>query len=64
MEDCKFFEQLVCRKSFVSIIKDIEKDELYRCDTVLLLELIDTSTDQDINIDKILIQEKIAVDKL
>lgn len=63
MEDCKFFEKLVCRKSFVSTIKDIEKDELYRCDTVLLLELVDTSTDSDINIGKVLITEQIAIEK-
>lgn len=63
MEDCKFFEQLVLYKSFVSTVKAIEKDELYRCDTVLILELIDTSTDTDINISDVLMQQNIAVEK-
>lgn len=64
MVDCQYFEQLVCRKSFVSIIKNIEIDELYRYDTVLLLELIDTSTNTDIFIEKVLIREKIAIAKV
>lgn len=63
MEDCKTFEQLVCHKCFVSITNDIEKDELYRCDTVLSLDLIDTSTPNDVDIGQVLIQQNIAVKK-
>lgn len=62
MEDCQFFQNLVCKKSLVSILISTEKDELYRSDTVLNLKLIDTSTDQDVHIDRVLVQRGIAVD--
>lgn len=52
---------MVCNKSFVSILVGTEKDELYRSDTVLLLKLIDTSTQQDIHINDVLIEKQIAV---
>ncbi|KAF5301058.1 hypothetical protein FQA39_LY10877 [Lamprigera yunnana] len=61
MEDCTFFSKLVCRKSFVSILKSIEKDILYRSDIVLNLKLIDTSTNTDIFIDQLLIDRGIAI---
>lgn len=61
MDDCKFFQSLVLKRPFVSVILSAEKDELYRCDTVLNLVIIDTSTAEDVYIDKILIEKGIAV---
>lgn len=61
MDDCKYFEQLVSRKTFASIIKDIQKDELYKYDIVLSLELIDTSSENDVRLDQLLIEKGIAV---
>lgn len=60
MDDCKFFEKLVCKKSFVSVLIAKEMDDLYRYDTLLSLKLIDTSTNVDIHIDKVLVKEGIA----
>ncbi|GJQ79843.1 hypothetical protein Trydic_g23305 [Trypoxylus dichotomus] len=62
MDDCKFFQKLVLRKSLVSILVSIEKDELYKCDNVLNLKLIDTSTDTDVHINEVLIRKGIAVE--
>ncbi|KAF5284655.1 hypothetical protein FQR65_LT13486 [Abscondita terminalis] len=61
VEDCQYFSQLVCKKSFVSILKGIEKDVLYRSDTVLVLKLIDTSTNEDVFIDKHLVDRGVAI---
>ncbi|KAL3271551.1 hypothetical protein HHI36_022028 [Cryptolaemus montrouzieri] len=61
MEDCEIFTELVRGKSLVSVLIDIEKDELYESDPVLKLTLIDTSTDEDIFIDRELIQRNIAI---
>ncbi|KAK9876258.1 hypothetical protein WA026_012557 [Henosepilachna vigintioctopunctata] len=61
MEDCDYFTELVSRKSFVSVLRDIEKDELYESDPVLKLTLIDTSTEEDIFIDQMLVKKNIAV---
>lgn len=61
MDDCRFFEQLVSKRTFASNIKDIQKDELYKYDIVLSLELIDTSSDVDVRIDQLLIKKGIAV---
>lgn len=62
MDDCKYFQKLVVRKSFVSILVSVEKDELYKCDTVLNLNLIDTSSEKDVYISQLLIDAKIAVE--
>lgn len=62
MDDCKFFQKLVLRKSLVSILVSIEKDELYKCDKVLNLKLIDTSTETDVHINEVLIRKGIAVE--
>lgn len=62
MEDCQFFQNLVCKKPFVSVLVAKEKDELYRSDMVLNLKLIDTATDQDIYIHRILVEEGIAAE--
>lgn len=62
MDDCKFFQKLVLRKSLVSILVSIEKDELYKCDNVLNLKLIDTLTDTDVHINEVLISKGIAVE--
>ncbi|XP_017780173.1 PREDICTED: tudor domain-containing protein 7B isoform X2 [Nicrophorus vespilloides] len=61
MDDCNFFQNEVCSKSFVSVLTSVEKDELYRCDTILGLKLIDTSTEVDIYIEDQLIKKGIAV---
>ncbi|XP_063926404.1 tudor domain-containing protein 7 isoform X2 [Zophobas morio] len=60
MEDCDIFNSLVTKKQFVSILVNIEKDELYKSDIVLLLLLIDTSSEEDINIKEVLIARGIA----
>lgn len=62
MEDCQFFQNLVCKKAFVSALVSKEKDELYRSDMVLSLKLIDTATSDDIYIHKVLVDKNIAVD--
>ncbi|CAH0548702.1 unnamed protein product [Brassicogethes aeneus] len=62
MEDCEFFKQRVEKKNFYSILRDIEKDELYESDIVLKLILIDTSDVDDVYIGKELISRKIAVE--
>lgn len=59
LDDCNFFETLVCNKRFVSIIMEIMSDEYFRHDT-LCLKLIDTSTDTDVHIDQLLVDEGIA----
>lgn len=61
MEDCTFFQNLVCKKPLVSVLVSTEKDELFRYDTVLNLRLVDTSTENDIYIDQVLIDNGIAV---
>nr|XP_022902802.1 tudor domain-containing protein 7 isoform X1 [Onthophagus taurus] len=64
VNDCTIFQEMVCRKAMVSKIKAIEKDELYQCDNVLLLELIDTTTDVDVYIDRELIRKGVAVKRV
>lgn len=60
MQDCRYFERLVRDRTFVSVLVDCQKDELYKCDVVLNLRLYDTSTNTDVEIDKLLIEEGIA----
>lgn len=62
MEDCQYFQNLVCLKPFVSTLISREKDELYRSDMVLNLKLMDTSTSEDICINKVLVDKGIATD--
>lgn len=62
MDNCRYFENLVQQREYVSVIIAIEKDELYPCDNVLVLKLIDTkSSGKDVLIDDFLIRKKIAV---
>ncbi|XP_044764017.1 tudor domain-containing protein 7A isoform X2 [Coccinella septempunctata] len=61
MEDCEVFSELVKGKALISVLIDIEKDELYESDPVLKLTLIDTTTDEDIFIDQELIRRNIAI---
>lgn len=61
MEDCEIFSELVKGKALISVLIDIEKDELYESDPVLKLTLIDTTTDRDIFIDQELIKRNIAI---
>lgn len=61
MDDCQFFQSLVCKKPFVSVVESKDKDELYKSDMVLHLRLIDTSTTADVYIHKVLMEKGIAV---
>jgi len=59
--DCVKFKDLVLEKDFVSIIEESVFDHLSPVNgTMLGLRLIDVSTDKDIYIDKLLVEEKRA----
>ncbi|XP_032664575.1 tudor domain-containing protein 7-like [Odontomachus brunneus] len=61
VEDCVRFRDLVLGKNFVSIVVESMFDHLSPVnDTVLGLKLIDVNTDQDIFIDKLLVEENRA----
>ncbi|CAG9857481.1 unnamed protein product [Phyllotreta striolata] len=62
MEHCEEFKKTVERKHFYSILLKIEKDELYESDIVLNLMLIDTSSPEDVYIEKELIRKGIAAE--
>lgn len=62
MEDCQFFQNLVCKKPFVSVLVAKEMDEYYRSDMVLNLKLIDTTTSDDIYVHMALVEEGIAAE--
>lgn len=61
MDDCEIFKSLVTKKQFVSVLVNIEKDELYKSDIVLQLLLVDTSSIEDVNIKSLLVEKGIAV---
>uniref|UniRef100_A0A6P7FEB4 Tudor domain-containing protein 7-like isoform X2 n=1 Tax=Diabrotica virgifera virgifera TaxID=50390 RepID=A0A6P7FEB4_DIAVI len=61
VENCDKFKEIVERKNLYSLVMNIEKDQLYDSDLVLELMLIDTSGEDDINIDEYLINQGIAV---
>lgn len=59
--DCVRFKDLVLGKNFVSVVVESVFDQLSPANgTVLGLRLIDVSTDKDIYIDKLLVEEKRA----
>lgn len=61
VEDCVRFRDLVLGKNFVSIVVESMFDHLSLVNgTVLGLRLIDVSTDKDIFIDKLLVEENRA----
>lgn len=62
VEDCDYFKKRVDKQRLYSVLKDIEKDELYYQDIVLELILIDTSGTDDIYIAKDLVSKNIAID--
>lgn len=61
VNDCVKFKDLVLDKNFVSVIVESMFDHLSPVNgTMLGLRLIDVSTDKDIYIDKLLVEEKRA----
>lgn len=61
IDDCDRFVQIVNDKAFVAVIVDIIKDDVYDSDMVIELKLLDTTGEDDIDIGKLLIEKKIAV---
>jgi len=61
VNDCVRFKDLVLDKDFVSVVAESVFDHLSPANgTVLGLRLIDVSTEKDIYIDKLLVEEKRA----
>ncbi|XP_076247225.1 tudor domain-containing protein 7 tapas isoform X2 [Calliopsis andreniformis] len=57
VKDSIRFQDLVVEKNFVSIIVESKPDGLSPADTILGLKLIDVNTDEDIYIDRLLVEE-------
>lgn len=57
VEDCIRFQELCVEQQFVGICKDVGKDPLNPNEPLLTLDLIDTSTDEDIYLNKLLVDE-------
>lgn len=57
VEDSIRFQDLVVEKNFVSIVVESKSDGLSPADTVLGIKLIDVTTDEDIYIDRLLVEE-------
>ncbi|XP_049881297.1 tudor domain-containing protein 7 [Pectinophora gossypiella] len=57
VEDCIRFQELCVEQQFVGICKDVGKDPLNPSEPLLTLDLIDTSTDEDIYLNKQLVAE-------
>lgn len=60
VEDCIRFQELCVEQQFVGICKDVGKDPLNPSEPLLTLDLIDTSTDEDIYLNKQLVAESRA----
>ncbi|XP_077287282.1 tudor domain-containing protein 7 tapas [Arctopsyche grandis] len=60
VEDCLRFQDLVVEKKFVSIIENVERDPLHTNESLLTLNLIDTSTNDDVYINNVLCKENRA----
>ncbi|CAH0405405.1 unnamed protein product [Chilo suppressalis] len=60
VEDCIRFQELCVEQQFVGICKDVGKDPLNPNEPLLTLDLIDTSTDEDIYLNKQLVAESRA----
>lgn len=62
LDDCLFFRKLTVGKTFVSVIKDINYDkECLPATQILDLELIDVTTDEDILIRDLLLNDNRAI---
>ncbi|XP_013176763.1 PREDICTED: tudor domain-containing protein 7 [Papilio xuthus] len=57
VEDCIRFQELCVEQQFVGICKEVGKDPLNPIEPLLILDLIDTSTDEDIYLNKQLVAE-------
>ncbi|XP_045772816.1 tudor domain-containing protein 7 [Maniola jurtina] len=57
VEDCIRFQELCVEQQFVGICMDVGKDPLNPSEPLLTLNLIDTSTDEDVYINKLLVAE-------
>ncbi|XP_012549270.1 tudor domain-containing protein 7 isoform X1 [Bombyx mori] len=57
VEDCIRFQELCVDQQYVGICKDVGKDPLNTNEPLLTLELIDTSTDEDVYLNKQLVSE-------
>ena len=57
VEDCIRFQELCVEQQFVGICKEVGKDPLNPSEPLLTLDLIDTSTDEDIYLNKQLVAE-------
>ncbi|XP_055625741.1 tudor domain-containing protein 7B [Toxorhynchites rutilus septentrionalis] len=60
-EDAVRFQQLTENKKFASYIRSVQADEFNQHDDIVELELIDVSTEEDILIHQIFVDEKRAV---
>ncbi|PSN45877.1 hypothetical protein C0J52_11031 [Blattella germanica] len=60
VEDCLLFQDLVVEHQFVSVVMETGPDLLNPSDTVIGLTLIDTSGEEDVYIDKVLVAQKRA----
>ncbi|XP_031830738.1 tudor domain-containing protein 7 tapas [Nomia melanderi] len=61
VEDSLRFQELVVERNFVSIVVESKPDGLTPADTILGLKLINVSTDDDVHIDHVLVEEGRAV---
>ncbi|XP_069687013.1 tudor domain-containing protein 7 isoform X2 [Periplaneta americana] len=61
VEDCLMFQELVVEHEFVSVIMETGPDLLNPSDTVIGLKLIDTSGEDDVYIDRLLIKQERAI---
>lgn len=62
MDDCLFFRKLTAGQTFVSVIKNIKCDKDNTPPTQILeLELIDVSSDDDVFVHELLLNEKRAI---
>ncbi|XP_061385760.1 tudor domain-containing protein 7 [Danaus plexippus] len=57
VEDCIRFQELCVEQQFVGVCKDVGKDPLNPTEPLVTLDLIDTSTDEDIYLNKQLVAE-------
>lgn len=57
VEDCVRFTELCVEQQFVGVCKDVGRDPLSAGEPLLTLDLIDTSTDEDVYLNKQLVAE-------
>lgn len=61
VEDCLRFQELVENQCFVSVIEKSEKDPIQKGEVLLLLNLVDTSTSEDLYLNVLLEREGRAI---